>query len=233
MALAALLRPLGGLAPNDVQLETHVEMEMQALEDTVTSRALGRGRHPVASERLAGGAAEVAARCLDVAATTPPVELTAQMPEDLLPGQRLCIWGPHGGLDIEIPHGAVPGGPLHYRLGPPPEFSVQVPLGAEEGSPFRLRKADGQDVVVVVPLGKRPGDYFEVAPPALMVRVPLGARPGDQVAFYQLVHRGVCEADGPREAVKVKSDAESEDEWRLVRIPHGLSPGEYFAALID
>lgn len=118
------------------------------------------------------------------ARSTPPVELAFVVPEDMLPGDSVCVSGPHGPLLMKVPDGSRPGQPCSVRLGPTATFKVTVPEGRGPGDLVNFEGREGQQLQVPVPDGKVPGDVFEVTPPALMVQVPEAATPGDRLVFF-------------------------------------------------
>lgn len=141
-----------------------------------------------------------------------PCEFAANISGEVEAGKEITVQGPVGPLQVEVPQNTKAGTTLRYRLAPKPDFRVQVPPGAGPGAMVTLRRADGVEMSVTVPEGHGPGDYFDVTPPALMVRVPKGADRGDYVAFQ-----------GPR-APGMNT------EWFRAQVPPDLAPGKFFTA---
>eukprot|EP00450_Noctiluca_scintillans_P022268 CAMPEP_0194530300 /NCGR_PEP_ID=MMETSP0253-20130528/67220_1 /TAXON_ID=2966 /ORGANISM="Noctiluca scintillans" /LENGTH=198 /DNA_ID=CAMNT_0039375519 /DNA_START=20 /DNA_END=613 /DNA_ORIENTATION=- len=115
-----------------------------------------------------------------------PQDLTFDVPRDWTHGDPVTIQGPHGPLQVPLPHNTRRGDKVTVPLGPSITYTVNVPDAIEDGGVVPFRTDDGQTWEVPVPPGKRPGDTFEVYPPAIMVEVPRGANPGDRVAFRTL-----------------------------------------------
>eukprot|EP00403_Amphidinium_massartii_P013914 CAMPEP_0178411232 /NCGR_PEP_ID=MMETSP0689_2-20121128/21388_1 /TAXON_ID=160604 /ORGANISM="Amphidinium massartii, Strain CS-259" /LENGTH=211 /DNA_ID=CAMNT_0020032431 /DNA_START=64 /DNA_END=696 /DNA_ORIENTATION=- len=118
-----------------------------------------------------------------VGKTTLPQVLEFECPEGHMPGQRVCVQGPHGPLWVSVPDSKGPGDHCTYRLGPSEVFKVNVPEGALPGDKVEFDGPRNEVQSAVVPEGVSAGDTFEVTPPALMIQVPIGARPGDTVRF--------------------------------------------------
>jgi len=148
----------------------------------------------------------------------PPMELTATVPEKHEEGQKVTIAGPHGPIEAVPPKDAKPGSQFVYRLTPMYEFRVEVPPGAKPGLQIELTRRDGVRVAIGVPPNLKPGDFFEVLPPALIVRVPDDAKAGDYLVFRPVVAPG--ETMPPHVA----------KSWIRTRVPEGLEPGQYFPA---
>ncbi|CAK0908349.1 unnamed protein product [Prorocentrum cordatum] len=152
------------------------------------------------------------------ALAVPPMELTATVPEKHEEGEKVTIAGPHGPMEVVPPKGSKPGAPFTYRLTPMFEFRVEVPPGAKPGLQIECTRRDGVRVAIGVPPNLKPGDFFEVLPPALIVRVPDDAKAGDLVVFRPVVAPG--EQLPPHIA----------RSWIRTRVPEGLEPKQYFPA---
>jgi len=146
------------------------------------------------------------------ALVTPPVTITAWLPQDHKPGSKLTVQGPHGPLVVTPPLFALAGSRLRFKLRAPPEFIIQVPPGHRSGSTFKFTRPDGVEVSVQVPKNLRPGDSFEASPPALLIRVPDGVSAGSAVVFQLPGH-----------------EANSTARWCRTEVPKGSEPGDYFA----
>jgi hypothetical protein len=146
------------------------------------------------------------------------MELTATVPEEHEEGKKVAIAGPHGPMEVVPPEGAKPGSQFTYRLTPMYEFRVEVPPGAKPGLQIEVTRRDGVRVAINVPPHCKPGDFFEVLPPALIVRVPDNAKAGDLVVFRPVVAPG--EQLPPHVA----------RSWVRTRVPEGLEPRQYFPA---
>jgi len=152
------------------------------------------------------------------ALAVPPMELTATVPEKHEEGEKVTIAGPHGPMEVVPPKGSKPGAPFTYRLTPMFEFRVEVPPGAKPGLQIECTRRDGVRIAIGVPPNLKPGDFFEVLPPAIIVRVPDDAKAGDLVVFRPVVAPG--EQLPPHIA----------RSWIRTRVPEGLEPKQYFPA---
>lgn len=149
------------------------------------------------------------------ALATPPVELSHTLPPDYQPGQKVRMHGPHGIVEVDAPEHAEPGAVVRFRLAPKPEFRIQVP--SDRPPVVKFQRSDGIEVAVGVPPNLTPGEFFEVTPPALMVKVPEGAQAGDYVMFRQSLGNG-------------GDNAMEQTIWLRSKVPDSLFPGQYFAA---
>mmetsp|Transcript_30603 Transcript_30603/g.60044 ORF Transcript_30603/g.60044 Transcript_30603/m.60044 type:complete len:304 (+) Transcript_30603:44-955(+) len=157
------------------------------------------------------------------ALATPPCEFCSTLSSNFQPGQAFIVQGPFGPVRVVPPEGAKPGMSLRFRLAPKPDFRIQVPEGAKPGDQVKFERDDGVQVSVAVPPNYSPGSFFEVLPPALMVKVPAGITAGCMLYF-----RGA-----PR-AQKKNSQGGSADIptelWYRARVPVGLEAGRYLSA---
>ncbi|CAK0804322.1 unnamed protein product, partial [Prorocentrum cordatum] len=112
------------------------------------------------------------------ALAVPPMELTATVPDKHEEGEKVTIAGPHGPMEVVPPKGAKPGSQFTFRLTPMYEFRVEVPPGAKPGLQIECTRRDGVRIAIGVPPNLKPGDFFEVLPPAIIVRVPDDAKDG-------------------------------------------------------
>jgi hypothetical protein len=149
---------------------------------------------------------------------TPPIELTAKVPEKHEEGEKVKIAGPHGPIEVAPPKDSKPGDEFVYRLVPLYEFRVEVPAGAKPGLEIEVKRRDGVRVSISVPPGLKPGDIFEVLPPALIVKVPDGAKGGDYVVYHPVAAPGA------------QMDPQMAQLWIRTVVPEGAEPGQYFAA---
>jgi hypothetical protein len=196
---------------SEEQMLPDLEVGIQAQGPEVYSQALEAAGFTVDAEFVE----DVPRGELETLAT-PPGRITVQLPTHFNPGEKVVVRGPHGRrMEVEAPSDGVPGEQLELRLAPTPELRIQVPLSARPGSQLQVRTASGARVRVVVPEGMLPGDFFEVAPPTLMVAVPEGAEPGDIVFFQQ--HK--VDACGKKETQNCRAE-----------VPQELLFGKYFAA---
>jgi len=160
-----------------------------------------------AIERVDGETAETKPpqRVFHVQATLPQ-DLTFHAPKGCVPGQLLCVQGPHGPLHVQAPPGVKAGRRCTVRLAPPWHHEVFVPAGAVPGQRVTFLGENDAQLEAIVPPGKKPGQVFLVAPPAVMVPVPVGAVAGDLLSFMT--------PDG---------------QALLSPVPDNFGPGQYFA----
>merc|ERR1712039_881475 len=85
----------------------------------------------------------------------------------------------------------------------------------QPGETATFKRPDGVEVAVTIPPGLKTGDFFEVMPPALMVRVPDGVGPGDFVVFRNTMRSG--------------PNGTEVTEWCRTRVPDGATQEKYFA----
>jgi len=121
-------------------------------------------------------------RVLPVQAALPQV-LSFTVPNDAVPGQLVCIKGPHGPMHIPLPDSAEPGKPCSFRLGASWHHEVMVPEECKPGDMVTFTSKSGEQLQATVPEGKKPGETFQVLPRVVMLQVPRGALPGDLLAF--------------------------------------------------
>merc|ERR1719401_1300347 len=117
---------------------------------------------------------------------------------------------------MEVPPDMKPGEVMRWRIAPPHEFRMEVPPDVKPGMEVRFVRPDGIEVMVPVPPNLKPGEFFEILPPALMVRVPQGCGAGDAVVF--------------RHEVEQTRNGQQLTQWLRAIIPNGCPPGSYFAA---
>jgi hypothetical protein len=153
------------------------------------------------------------------ALATPPIELTTRLPPDYEPGSKkpVQLTGPHGIIEVVPPDNVKPTEVMRFRLAPPHEFRVEVPPDAKPGMEAKFLRPDGVEIMVPVPPNLRPGDFFEVLPPALMVKVPQGCGGGDAVVFRHTVEH-------------TNSNGQAITQWCRTVVPPGCTSGSYFAA---
>lgn len=114
---------------------------------------------------------------------TVPQDLTFRAPKGCVPGQTLCVQGPHGPLYVQAPPGVTAGRACTLRLAAPWHQEVFVPAGAKPGQKVQFLGPHDEQLEAVVPPGKKPGQVFQVSPPVVMLQVPPGAVAGDHLAF--------------------------------------------------
>jgi hypothetical protein len=114
---------------------------------------------------------------------TLPQDLSFKAPKGCVPGQVLCVQGPHGPLHVQAPPGVKAGQTCTVRLAAPFHHEVFVPAGARPGQKVTFTGENDEELEAIVPPGKRPGETFRVSPPVVMVPVPPGAVTGNLIAF--------------------------------------------------
>jgi len=157
------------------------------------------------------------------ALATLPCEFCSTLSNNYEPGTAFLVQGPFGPVRVIPPKGAKPGMSLRYRLAPKPDFRVQVPEGAKPGDQVRFERDDGVQVSATVPPNCEPGSFFEVLPPALMVKVPEGIAAGCMLYFRS--------ASRARTKNSMGGSADILPElWYRARVPVGLQAGRYLSA---
>merc|ERR1712157_303955 len=102
---------------------------------------------------------------------------------------------------------------MTYRLAPSAELRIQRPPGRYPGELVQFKRADGLEIEVPIPNGVEEGEFFDVDPPAIMVRVPANGKEGDAVTFNAL-----------------RRDGQEATEWCRALVPPGVAPGKFFVA---
>jgi len=190
-----------------LDLATPELADVTRLRRTSFVQFLSESQLTVQSERVSGSQSG------KEAFATLPIELTGVVPDNYQPGGNIIIPSPDGDIEVEVPPNTQPGSTVRYRLAPTPELRVQVPPGLAPGQLAKFRRNDGLEIEVPVPSGLKPGDFFDVDPPAVMVRVPESTSPGDAVVFRSL-----------------RRDGQDVTEWCRALVPQGMAPGRFFVA---